>query len=514
MNQHINMVGKTSEHNYPQERQTTISYLRNVGRLSEQEAESLINRLYRMGRTPSREPVIPAFGTAAETVSDILSTETIVFFDLGLNIIQTEGQSPAKIGMVSPDVVGRNLRKVFKSELQEGWTSLYEQVLKGNERELTYTYQNRYYRVLLYPHVKDREIAGGIAIIRDITREARRKVQLNLLFKAIEATEEMVIITDARENIGEEKILYVNKGFENVTGYSRAEVLGKNPSLLQGPDTDAGVIGRLKDNLAHGKRFEGETFNYRKDGTRFRLHWSIDPVTDQTGTVTHFVSVQRDITRQWQQQQQLEQLIADREARIIEIHHRINNNLAVVSGLLELQSHQATSAEAVDMLTQSLNRIKAIATLHEMLYRTNSFDRIELNSYFREIAVRVTDSLLAETKEITIETDIAPVSLSDIQAMPCGLILNEVITNSCKHAFLDQHKCTIRIEVQVLKDDRLLIRVTDNGCGLPEGFDAMDFSTLGMSLIQTLCRQLNAEYSFDSSGTGTSFTMVFTPEAL
>ena len=166
------------------------------------------------------------------------------------------------------------------------------------------------------------------------------------------------------------------------------------------------------------------------------------------------------------------------------------------------------------MLTQSLNRIKAIATLHEMLYRTNSFDRIELNSYFREIAVRVTDSLLAETKEITIETDIAPVSLSDIQAMPCGLILNEVITNSCKHAFLDQHKCTIRIEVQVLKDDRLLIRVTDNGCGLPEGFDAMDFSTLGMSLIQTLCRQLNAEYSFDSSGTGTSFTMVFTPEAL
>lgn len=507
------MTSETDERNN-EERQTTIKYLSSIGGLTEQEAEFIVDRLYKMRHEDAPGPISSTFITPTETVADILPAETIVFFDLELNITQTQGRSPEKVGMASPDVVGQDLRNVFVSELQEGWTSLCEQVLHGNERELTYTYQNHHYRVLLYPHVKDHEVIGGVAIIRDITGKTERKMQLNLLFKAIETTEEMIVITDAKENIGDEEILYVNNGFEKATGYSREEVLGKNPSLLQGPDTDSGIIRQLAENLSQGKRFEGETFNYKKDGSRFRLHWSIDPVTDQAGNITHFISIQRDVTRQWQQQKQLEQLIADREARLSEIHHRIKNNLAVVSGLLELQSFQTTSAEGRDILTQSLNRIKSIATLHETLYKTDSFDQIELSSYFREIAVRVTDSLIDETKEITIETDIAPVSLSDIQAMPCGLILNEVITNSCKHAFRDQYKCTIRIEVRALKDDDLLIRVTDNGCGLPEGFDAMDFSTLGMSLIKTLCRQLNADYSFDSSDAGTTFTMIFKPEEL
>src|SRR5699024_3877419 len=157
-----------------------------------------------------------------------------------------------------------------------------------------------------------------------------RRMKLNLLSKAIETTEEMIIITNVKENIGEEEIRYVNKGFENGTGYSSEEVLGKNPSLLEGPDTDPEGVRQLVANLPQGKRFEGEAFYYRKNGSRFRLHWSIDPVTDQTGNITHFVSVQRDVTQQWQQQQLLEQLVADREARLTEIHHRIKNNLAIV----------------------------------------------------------------------------------------------------------------------------------------------------------------------------------------
>lgn len=507
------MATETQENGNDLKKQTALEFLCDVGHISQKEAELLIEKLEKQHQ--ETEDLDPLSYSSMSAVAPVISAETaILFFDRNLNITHAQGKGIDQLGIASDNWQGKNLSKVFHNDVYEQISSKLRNCLRGEIEEFLYLYNDHYCRVFTYPRLDNSEnIIGGVAVIHNITEFVEQKVQLDLLKKAIDSTQEMVVITNAKNRIGEEEILYVNKGFEQTTGYSREEVLGKNPSLLQGPDTERAVINELVDKLSEGEQFVGETFNYRKDGSRFRLRWHIDPVKDETGNITHYISIQRDVTDEWQQKQHLEQLIADREAVLKEIHHRIKNNLAVISGLLELQTLQRPSEETQEILLQSMNRIKSIAILHETLYKTDSFSEIQLDSYFTEIAVQVTDAFITDEHNITVETDIAPVSLTDLQAMPSGLILNEVITNSCKHAFKDIKECIIRIEVKGdTEEEPLRIRVSDNGCGLPDNFNIKQQNTLGLNLIHTLCQQLNAEYSFDSSSKGTTFSMSFFPD--
>jgi PAS domain S-box-containing protein len=491
-------------------KQTAVEFLRETGHLSKEEVEFIIRKVQSHGEKAAALSRLPYSPT---TTPDSPTDRAIVCIDEDFIVTRTMGQNIEKMGFTSSEIEGKSVRETAEELLHEILIPTIQEVVKGQEKEFIYSLHDRHYRATACPVDFKEQVFGAVLVIRDITDFIHQKLQLDLLYKAVETSDEMVVITDAKEKIGEEKILFVNRGFEKTTGYSRDEVLGKNPRILQGPDTEPAVLRNLVEHLSQGKRFEGETFNYRKDGSRFRLFWSITPVRDETGTITHFVSVQRDVTEYWEQQRHLEEMIADREAVLKEIHHRIKNNLAVVSGLLELQLLQNPSAEVQDVLYQSINRIKSIAILHETLYKTESFRDIELSTYFTEIAVQATNALVRAGKEISIETDIAPIRVSDIQAMPCGLILNEVITNSTKHAFKDKTTCIIRVVAKELKGEVLKIVISDNGCGLPEGFNPADADTLGMSLIEALCQQLGAKYAFETSDKGTTFTMEFTPQS-
>lgn len=332
-----------------------------------------------------------------------------------------------------------------------------------------------------------------------------------ILLKAIETTNEMVIVTDAPEVIGEEKIVFVNPAFEKVTQYSQEEVYGESPSLLQGPQTDQEVIKELVENLSKGNRFSGETFNYKKDGSVYRVKWSIDPIYDDEGNITHFVSVQRDITEEWEQQQALEEIIEQRETLVKETHHRIKNNLATITGLLELQIIKSSSDEARDVLSESMNRVKTIASIHEKLYKTDGLASITLDVYIKDLVDQIGVSLesLGESSDISINLDLSPISLSIRQAVPLGLILNELITNAHKHAF-DGNGGTISISCQG-KGNKVILKVKDNGKGLPEDLDINQTDSLGLKLVDTLSHQLDGEYSL-SSENGTNFRLIFTIE--
>lgn len=342
----------------------------------------------------------------------------------------------------------------------------------------------------------------------DTTDAIQKSQMLKLLYAAVDSAKEMVIITDAGDTIGEEKIIYVNRGIEEVTGYTREELIGKNPRIFQGPDTDQEVLKRLKKKISNGEHFVGETFNYKKDGSKYRVRWSIDPVYDRAGNITHFVSLQQDITEEWKREKKLQKIIEERESLLYEIHHRVKNNLAVITGLLDLQSTQTNSKEAREILSECTNRIQSIATLHEKLYETGDFSSVHLRKYIRELVNYLVQTLTTHDKEITTNLAVDSISLPTAKAVPLALILNETVTNSFKHGFEGQQKGTLDIE---LKHDETTIslRITDNGVGLPEDLEIENLNSLGLRLIDTLCTQLDGNYRFENQNPGTMFFLQF-----
>lgn len=176
-----------------------------------------------------------------------------------------------------------------------------------------------------------------------------------------------------------------------------------------------------------------------------------------------------------------------------EIHHRVKNNLNIIIGLLELQSQNIEDLSVKEMFRESINRIRSMAIIHEYLYRSDNQSRIDLSVYIESLA----DNLLlvyAENKrELLINYSLDNLLVDFDIAIPIGLIVNEVVTNSTKHAFLDKEKGRIDIALEK-KTHTINIIIKDDGIGIPVNFDAENNKTLGLQLVKLLVNQLNGKY--------------------
>ncbi|MCS3859952.1 PAS domain S-box-containing protein [Salinibacter ruber] len=196
--------------------------------------------------------------------------------------------------------------------------------------------------------------------VTDITGRIRRKKQLRMLSEAVEQAAESVIITEARPlNEPGPQIQYVNSAYEEMTGYSEAEMIGETPRVLQGPETDRDVLDSLREALEAGEKWQGETTNYRKDGEPYRVQWNVAPVRGKDGEIEHWVSVQRDVTEQKEREQELVE--AKREAQrmnqlksafLANMSHEIRTPLTSILGFAEAIGEEAGSAgepEEIDL---------------------------------------------------------------------------------------------------------------------------------------------------------------------
>ena len=220
-----------------------------------------------------------------------------------------------------------------------------------------------------------------------------------------------------------------------------------------------------------------------------------------------------DITERWQaeQQQQIAQAaiarsLHEKETLIKEIHHRVKNNLQIVSSLLELQSAQLPNESSRELLQESIHRVRSMALIHQHLYGMESLARIDFGSY----ALSLADSLrvaLSPATRVRVDAGTAPIELSIELAVPVGLILNELITNAIKYGKRIDHPdgarisddCDVQIDLH-FEDQQLVLGVANAGPGLPEGFDATSANTLGLQLIHSLTRQIRGRVRSDSKG--------------
>lgn len=195
--------------------------------------------------------------------------------------------------------------------------------------------------------------------VQDITERKQAEETLQLLSSAVEQSKESIVITDAQPDLPGPCILFVNPAFTQMTGYTSQEVVGKTPRMLQGPRTDKEVMKRLRHNLTHGETFEGDTINYRKDGTEFHMEWQIAPIRNASGEVTHFVAIQRDVT-----ERQKHRRLALRSQRLESlgtlaggVAHDLNNALApIMLGLDLMRMRYPQECAIIDVFETSARR--------------------------------------------------------------------------------------------------------------------------------------------------------------
>ena len=227
----------------------------------------------------------------------------------------------------------------------------------------------------------------------------------------------------------------------------------------------------------------------RKDGSIFpcEINTKIYHHTDDD----HVVAYVRDISEQMAYEETIKQSLREKSTLLAEVHHRVKNNLAVISGLLEMQTFNAENEQIIRELKESQARIQSIGTVHELLYESDSFSDIKLEEYIDELVTYIDNTFGHPDADIQFRNQISPVSLTVTQAIPCGLLLNELITNAYKHAF-PENKGVIEIKLQK-EGNTATLTVKDDGIGLPDDFDFEESSSLGITLVNTLIDQLDGD---------------------
>jgi PAS domain S-box-containing protein len=247
---------------------------------------------------------------------------------------------------------------------------------------------------------------------------------------------------------------------------------------------------------------------YDMEGTRRWLQWNFRAIFDRRGQISEFQAVGRDITELKRNEEQIKASLKEKDALLKEIHHRVKNNLQIISSILSLQEARVSDPASREVLADSRNRIKSMALIHERLYRSNNLSSIDFSEYIASLLSHLSSSYGANNGRVTVRTDIESLSLNIDIAIPLGLMVNEIVTNSFKHAFPGEATGEIFVALHKAKDGKYLLTVGDNGVGMPAGFDIERTTSLGLQLVQALSQQTNSEITIERAQ-GTVFKIAF-----
>jgi two-component sensor histidine kinase len=249
----------------------------------------------------------------------------------------------------------------------------------------------------------------------------------------------------------------------------------------------------------------------------YRLLTSVKVVTGVVSWLTVFALVRvlpkaltlhADLDQRVQERTaELSRMLREREVLLREVHHRVKNNLQVISSLINLQRSRLSESEGREALRQCQARVLTIARVHELLYRADDASRIPLAEYVANLVEGI-DDIASLAPRVRIETDVDDVLLSVESGGPCGLILNELITNALKHGFVGGRSGTICVRVRRSQPRLLTLEVSDDGVGLPQNFDANQSASLGLTITRRLANQLKGELQVER-GERTTFRITF-----
>jgi two-component sensor histidine kinase len=223
-------------------------------------------------------------------------------------------------------------------------------------------------------------------------------------------------------------------------------------------------------------------------------------------------AVVRDITDRKRDEDGIKASLAEKEVLLKEIHHRVKNNLQVISSLLKLQSRYIQDSRVSEMLKESQNRVRSMALVHEQLYQSKDLSNIDFAEYIQNLAHNLFQAYEIHAEGIKLQTNIAQCSLNIDTAVPCGLIINELVTNALKYAFTGQIKGNINIDF-TLENRVCVLTVSDSGIGFPKDLDYRNARTLGLRLVGSLVKQIRGKIELLETA-GTTFKITFSQPKL
>lgn len=348
-----------------------------------------------------------------------------------------------------------------------------------------------------------------VSLIEDITEERGRNeawLQSETRYRALVSNAPVAIVETSVDG----ECRFVNDTWCEMTGLSREASLGIDWRAALHPDNASRISDEWAQHLESEHIYRGEIqLAHAEGGARWALASAVT-LQDSAGSVTGYLGTFVDISDRVAAEEQVKRSLREKHILLQEIHHRVKNNLQIVSSLVAMQAAQVSDAEARRAFSETQSRIRSIAMLHQKLYGTKDVSEIDMSEYIRDLvqSIRGTQS----HQNMTIECNCDRVFMSLDRAVPCGLILNELVTNSLKHAFLI-HRRTNRIEVRLVRDDAsFVLEVIDNGVGLPEDFDLNASTSLGMGLVRILTEQLGGSIEAKSEH-GSHWTIRFPAQA-
>jgi PAS domain S-box-containing protein len=288
-----------------------------------------------------------------------------------------------------------------------------------------------------------------------------------------------------------------NAGATRIFGYGRDEVLGKSCTMLV-PEASGPALRRTLALAARGEHLPHyEMPHRRKNGTVFEASVTASATRDRAGRMIGLAKVLRDITQRKQFEKQLQVSLREKEVLLREIHHRVKNNLQVISSLLNLQVSTEQSDKVRKGLIENQSRVRSMALVHELLYQSPELGRIDFTAYLNTLSNRLLRTYNVGSTRISLVVEGPAVQLEIDRAIPCGLIVNELVANAIDHAFPAPRKGRIRISITPRPDNQVEIVVADNGIGIPPEITFDTASSFGLRIANTLTRQIHGSIAIE-----------------
>lgn len=455
--------------------------------------------MYSADQIPGGAPLLDEAKAFRKLLS--LTQDSVALIDRQFRYLYANKAHCDSLGVTSGQLLGNTSRDILGAEVFDRvLRPKLTQCLTGEQVSFAAWFDlaegKRYRDVTFTPYVDDDGQISGVAVFtRDLTekREAEKQLEAERgrLFNLLDGLPAFVFLQDSRHRVHFANSYYCER-FGHWEGRHCYEVMQGIPSPCE--DCPVDDIFSMEQATVCERRFP--------DGRYYKVY--LYPFRDVDGTLLA-LTMGIDITQNRMAEEEIRRSLQEKEILLKEIHHRVKNNLQIISSLLFLQSETLDDDAAARFLRDSRTRIKSMALVHEFLYNSREFSSLDFHRYIEQLTVYVMQSYRSNpaptgetggaTADVALSFDVAPVELSLDAAIPCGLIVNELVSNAMKYAFegaQPEHGGRLRVGL-TRNEDVVTLWVEDDGVGRPEMLDPAKHHSLGMQIVQSLAAQLGGE---------------------
>ena len=354
--------------------------------------------------------------------------------------------------------------------------------------ENRYKHKNGSYKHLTWNASSDPETGLIYGIAQDITKRKIAEEKLRFQSEIFQNIAEGVYLI----RMSDQKIVYANRKLEEMFGYDKGELLNEHVSIVNAPTDESPeeIATEIIESLRKTGTWSGEVKNIKKNGEHFWCSANVSSfVHHEHGNV--WISVHSDISERKRAEESVNESLKEKEILLKEIHHRVKNNLQVVSSLLNIQANNISDENVVKHLKDLQSKVMSMSLIHENIYQSETLSDVNIRKYIIMLKDNLLQSYIQNGRSIKISTDIDDIILGIERATPLGLIIAELISNSLKHAFVNSDGGNVMVDFK-RANNSLVLTVSDDGKGFPDKKDIEKNGSLGLKLVSMLVHQLGA----------------------